>query len=142
MCLEGRISEVSVKKNEGRGKRAAGDLIPWTISEQFQDVNFPQLCGARIVRIATHPDYQGMGYGKQAMKMLMKYFEGEMTDIDEVEEDHKNQEDVQVADVDLMEEQLAPRTDLPPLLWKLSERRAEKLDYIGVSFGLTHQLFR
>jgi tRNA(Met) C34 N-acetyltransferase TmcA len=28
----------------------AGDLIPWTMAQQFQDDNFPQLSGARIVR--------------------------------------------------------------------------------------------
>jgi tRNA(Met) C34 N-acetyltransferase TmcA len=27
-----------------------GDLIPWTMAQQFQDDNFPQLSGARIVR--------------------------------------------------------------------------------------------
>lgn len=40
-----------------RGVHNPGDLIPWTISQQFQDYNFGQLSGARIVRIATHPDY-------------------------------------------------------------------------------------
>jgi N-acetyltransferase 10 len=41
-----------------RGQRPSGDLLPWTISAQFQDNDFPSLAGARIVRIATHPDYQ------------------------------------------------------------------------------------
>ena len=27
---------------------------------QFQDNDFPSLSGARVVRIATHPDYQGV----------------------------------------------------------------------------------
>lgn len=39
-----------------------GDLIPWTVSQQFQDDQFPGLSGARIVRIATHPSLQRMGY--------------------------------------------------------------------------------
>ena len=39
-------------------------------------------------------------------------------------------------------DELTPRTSLPPLLSKLTERRAERLDYIGVSFGLTEQLLR
>lgn len=43
-----------------RGRRAAGDLIPWTIAQQYQDEDFPVLAGARIVRIATHPDYHGV----------------------------------------------------------------------------------
>jgi N-acetyltransferase 10 len=42
----------------------------------------------------------------------------------------------------LLEEQIEPRKCLPPLLLKLSERRAEKLAYLGVSFGLTSDLLR
>lgn len=42
----------------------------------------------------------------------------------------------------LLEEKIQPRTDLPPLLVHLHERRPEKLHYIGVSFGLTLDLFR
>lgn len=35
-----------------------------------------------------------------------------------------------------------PRNNLPPLLMKLSERPPERLDYIGVSFGLTGPLLK
>lgn len=35
-----------------------------------------------------------------------------------------------------------PRSSLPPLLLKLSERHPEHLDYIGVSFGVTEQLLK
>jgi N-acetyltransferase 10 len=45
-------------KNLSRGKRASGDLIPWTMALQYQVHDFPVLSGARKVRIATHPDYQ------------------------------------------------------------------------------------
>lgn len=44
--------------------------------------------------------------------------------------------------VSLLEEVITPRKELPPLLLKLNERRAEKLDYLGVSYGLTAQLLR
>ena len=44
--------------------------------------------------------------------------------------------------MDLIEEVIAPKKNLPPLLSKLSERQAEKLDYLGVSFGLTSDLLR
>jgi N-acetyltransferase 10 len=60
VCLEGEISKSSVMYSLSRGKRASGDLIPWTISQQFQDHDFPSLSGARIVRIATNPEYQGV----------------------------------------------------------------------------------
>lgn len=60
VCLEGEISKNSVVEGFTRGKRASGDLIPWTIAQQYQDPDFACLSGARIVRIATHPDYQGV----------------------------------------------------------------------------------
>lgn len=37
-------------------------MIPWTISQQYQDTDFPSLSGARIVRIAVHPDLGRAGY--------------------------------------------------------------------------------
>ncbi|KAL6993075.1 hypothetical protein U1Q18_011194 [Sarracenia purpurea var. burkii] len=44
--------------------------------------------------------------------------------------------------VSLLEENIKPRTDLPPLLVHLRERQPERLHYIGVSFGLTLDLYR
>lgn len=45
-------------------------------------------------------------------------------------------------EVDLLEERLTPRKNLPPLLMKLSERKPEKLDYLGVSYGMTSGLLK
>ena len=45
-----------------QGDKPAGDLIPWTVSNLFQNYDFPQLSGARIVRIATHPSLQSVRY--------------------------------------------------------------------------------
>ncbi|CAN0413976.1 unnamed protein product, partial [Hapterophycus canaliculatus] len=59
-----------------RGHRASGDLIPWSLSQQYQDGQFAGLSGARIVRIATHTDVQKMGYGSRAIELLTKYYEG------------------------------------------------------------------
>jgi N-acetyltransferase 10 len=42
----------------------------------------------------------------------------------------------------LLEENIIPRANLPPLFVHLRERRPEKLHYLGVSFGLTQELFR
>ena len=70
-----------------RGLRPSGDLIPWTISEQFQDESFAQLSGIRIVRIATHPNAVGKGYGSRALEQLFKYYEGQLIDMDNVQVD-------------------------------------------------------
>lgn len=165
VCLEGRISKKSVVDGMSRGKRAAGDLIPWTMAQQYQDEDFPMLSGARIVRIATHPDYQGMGYGTRALNLLLDYYGQKMQCLDEdLSEETVNV--VQDEEIGLLEERIGtlevlfincrlgdcsfkyslyisePRASLPPLLMKLTERRAEYLDYIGVSFGLTQELLK
>ena len=86
LALEGEISKESVRKSLSRGQRAGGDLIPWLISQQFQDEEFASLSGARVVRIATNPEYAGMGYGSRALELLQDYYEGKFTDISESSE--------------------------------------------------------
>lgn len=143
VCLEGDISKASIMNSLSRGKRASGDLIPWTISQQFNDHDFAGLSGGRIVRIATHPDFQGMGYGRRAMNLLIQYYEGKIPSLAE-----EGMEENQIAtlteddEVGLLKEVISPKSNLPPLLLKLSERQAERLDYLGVSYGLTAQLLR
>ncbi|XP_050303740.1 RNA cytidine acetyltransferase [Anthonomus grandis grandis] len=142
VCLEGEISKSTVAEGFSRGKRASGDLIPWTIGQQYQDPDFCKLAGARIVRIATHPDYQGMGYGARALQLLKQYYEMKIPSLDE---DGSTQEEIDTISeetVGLLEEIIEPRKSLPPLLQKLSERTPEKLDYLGVSYGLTEQLLK
>uniref|UniRef100_A0A8C2ZC91 RNA cytidine acetyltransferase n=1 Tax=Cyclopterus lumpus TaxID=8103 RepID=A0A8C2ZC91_CYCLU len=143
VCLEGEISQQSILNSLSRGKKASGDLIPWTVSEQFQDPEFGSLSGARVVRIAVNPDYQGMGYGTRALQMLQMYYEGKFPTMDESTHSNPNEiTSVSSEAVSLLEEVITPRKELPPLLLKLSERRAERLDYLGVSFGLTNQLLK
>uniref|UniRef100_A0A2A4JQT3 RNA cytidine acetyltransferase n=1 Tax=Heliothis virescens TaxID=7102 RepID=A0A2A4JQT3_HELVI len=141
MCLEGNISDKSVRDSLGRGRKAAGDLIPWNICEQFGDKDFPKLSGARIVRIATHPSYQRMGYGKRALQQLSAYYSGDVPCLDEELSD----DDDATANGNtntLHTENIVPRSKPPTLLKRLSEVRAEHLDYLGTSFGLTEELLK
>ncbi|XP_043938781.1 RNA cytidine acetyltransferase [Protopterus annectens] len=143
VCLEGEISRQSILSSLSRGKKASGDLIPWTVSEQFQDPDFGSLSGGRIVRIAVHPDYQGMGYGSRALQLLQMYYEGKCPCLEEkITQKSKEISTVSSEAVSLLEEVVSPRRDLPPLLLKLSEKPAERLDYLGVSYGLTPQLLK
>lgn len=148
IALEGQISKSSILSSLASGKRAGGDLIPWVVSQQFQDEEFATLSGARVVRIATNPDYMSMGYGGRALELLVDYFEGKFTDISE-KQLTKDKEITRVSDSELEKATLStdivktrdPRS-MPPLLSKVSERPPEFLDYIGVSYGLTPQLLK
>ena len=45
------------------------------MGQQFQDADFPALSGARIVRIAVHPELGRAGYGSRALELLRRYYE-------------------------------------------------------------------
>ncbi|KAI9908386.1 hypothetical protein PsorP6_004680 [Peronosclerospora sorghi] len=147
VTLEGEISKLSVKAQLARGQRASGDLIPWTVAQQFQDSEFASLSGARVVRIATHPDVTGMGYGSRAIELLTKYYQGEITSYaadgesvtkgeENILNDGNNGDDEENRDK-LHKEKIKPRKTLPPLLLPLDERPCERLHWFGTSFGLT-----
>lgn len=148
VCFEGQISSRTAMKSLSEGHQPFGDQIPWKFCEQFQDTNFPTLSGARIVRIAVHPSAMRSGYGSTAVELLTRYFEGQLTPITEIEDidDVVERSPVKIIEaaekVSLLEESIKPRANLPPLLLHPRERRPEKLDYIGVSFGLSLDLFR
>lgn len=116
ICFEGQINRQIVVSQLEKGHRSAGDLIPWTVCQQFQDANFGELSGVRIVRIATHPDFQSMGYGKCAMNLLTQYYRGEIATSEKKEES--------------------------TLLIGLNERTPESMEYIGVSYGMTAPLLK
>ncbi|KAJ0098187.1 hypothetical protein Patl1_27624 [Pistacia atlantica] len=147
VCLEGQISRTSAIKSLSAGHQPSGDQIPWKFAEEYRNTDFPSLSGARIVRIATHPNAMRLGYGSAAVELLARYYEGQFASISEIDvEDEVETPEVRVTEaaekVSLLEENIKPRTNLPPLLVHLRERRAEKLNYLGVSFGLTLELFR
>ena len=156
VALEGRISRKAVEAQLSRGHRSAGDLIPWTICQQFCDPNFAQLSGARIVRVAVHPSVQGMGYGSRAVNLLFHFYNGEMfsltsnqTNSDEEKDDDSCSDSISDDEASsrgnmkvIQGEKLIPRKDLPPLLLPLTEVKSPQLDWLGTSFGLTTQLHR
>ena len=150
VCLEGQISKASIAASLGRGERAAGDLIPWCVSQQFGSGEFGQLSGARVVRVAVHPEVQRMGYGKRAMQLLIEYYQGKH--VAPLPFKHKpNSSSSAIVDdataaasnghSTLLTETVVPRKSLPPLLQSLIDVPPPSLHYIGVSFGLTADLF-
>mmetsp|Transcript_26308 Transcript_26308/g.30428 ORF Transcript_26308/g.30428 Transcript_26308/m.30428 type:complete len:225 (+) Transcript_26308:171-845(+) len=149
VCYEGNVSKESISSSMARGMKPAGDLIPWTVSEQFQDDNFGMLNGVRVVRIATHPNAQKKGYGSKALELLQKYYEGMMIDIDNIKTDEndeifgktENAEMMEESKEGLLSEKIKQRKNLPPILQKLSERKPLPIQYLGTSFGITPELY-
>ncbi|KAF6255647.1 GNAT acetyltransferase 2-domain-containing protein [Scenedesmus sp. NREL 46B-D3] len=163
VALEGAVNTKLAASSLARGELPQGDLIPWTIGQQYQDPDFPALSGARVVRIAVHPELNGTGYGSRALELLKRYFQGELLKLDDddsVEDAYMQQQDGAAAgaaaaaaaaagagdaaaggDSLLLSEQVKPRQGLPPLMVNISERKPIRLHYLGVSFGLTQQLY-
>ncbi|KAH9879195.1 killer toxin resistant protein [Plenodomus biglobosus] len=148
VALEGQISRESVLNSLSRGQRAGGDLIPWIVSQQFQDENFASLSGARIVRIATNPDYVKMGYGSRALELLVEFYDGKLASLSESEpqevEQMRRVTEEDLEDTSLLKDVVKVReaNEMPPLFARLPELKAPRLDYVGVSYGLTAQLHK
>ncbi|CAK0794876.1 unnamed protein product [Prorocentrum cordatum] len=145
VCMEGALSKESVRASLKRGLRPSGDLIPWTLTQHFLHDGFGQLSGARIVRIATHPALQRKGYASEALRQLLAWFEqrsragASFGDGAGAKRSKKAKAEEAEAAV-LLEEQIEPRK-VPPLLEAVAEIPPPyKLDYVGTSFGLTHEL--
>ncbi|KAL9935741.1 hypothetical protein V8E36_005318 [Tilletia maclaganii] len=165
VALEGKLARASVLNALARGTRGeAGDLIPWTLSQQFQDPEFAsQLSGARIVRIAVRQECARMGYGKRCVAALQDFYaraweQGADGSAPGEKGQNKAREQQQdgAASSTLQSESIAIRSGaaLPPLLQRLSsssssssqqqqqQHQPEKLDWIGVSYGMTPLLLR
>ncbi|KAF8651842.1 hypothetical protein AX16_004642 [Volvariella volvacea WC 439] len=146
VALEGNISKEVIMDGLGRGLRSGGDMIPWIVSQQFQEGRFGMLSGARVVRIACHPDYANMGYGSRALQALNAYYSGEYFNLDEAQAEEPLYPDAAAIDSSTTlltdEPKVRAVNAMPPLLQRLTERKPENLDYLGVSYGLTPQLLR
>jgi N-acetyltransferase 10 len=113
ICYEGDLSNDTVARQLTHGQRSSGDLIPWTIAQTYQDYTFGKMTGVRIVRLATHPDYQRMGYGTRAIQLLEKYFQGHIININE-------NDDQQVKKINLISKQI--RFTFPYLVFIITNK--------------------
>ena len=131
VCEEGGISKDVILTNNKRGLKPSGDLIPWTISEHYQDQEFAHMTSIRIVRIACHPDCQRMGYGSKALELLSHYYEGKFIKLEDDEEIEESGD----------EKEKTGKKKLKPLLSKLEDIKPPFIYYLGTSFGLTNTLY-
>lgn len=148
IAMEGSLSRESVQASLRRGKMPSGDLIPWTLSQQFLHDSFGQLSGARIVRIATHPALQRKGYASEAVRQMVTWFEqkarGDVSfgeSVGKKKKKKKSSGGETDSGNNLLQETIEPR-EVPPLLEAITEIPPPyQLDYVGTSFGLTQDLY-
>lgn len=130
VAIEGDLNKDFVEKTNENSNLPPGDLIPWTLSTYFLDTDFPKLKGVRIVRIATHPSAQKLGYGKKTLELLYNYYQGQLYDITKLNKEINNGK---LNEQDSSKALLSNVSDLTP---------PENFSYLGTSFGLTYGLYK
>lgn len=143
VAFEGRVARESMLRSLERGRRSAGDIIPWTVGTQFLDTEFGELSGVRVVRIAVHPEMQSMGYGSRALSLLTRFYSGDLHGTESVDDEHAVSKADDTKDSSLLaSERPKPRANLSPLLMNVADIAVEPVHWIGASFGLTPALYR
>ncbi|KAK1444783.1 N-acetyltransferase 10 [Babesia gibsoni] len=118
VSLEGRISKLIAKEAVSQGAtKKSGDMIPWTLTQNFCTEDFCQLLGVRVIRVAVPQALQGMGYGSECMSQF-------------------------IANVDsVVNQNVAKDSLLVPIDPSVASKKGgEKVDYIGTCFGLNSRL--
>lgn len=137
-CEEGKMSSESIKKSLSSGVRPSGDVIPHTLSQFFLEDSFAHLSGIRIVRIAVNPELQRVGYGARALSQIIQYFNGEISFLPKQEKAESLSGSSERTSRSDRESQQAVTSNL---LVPLCDQPSEPVDYLGVCYGLTLDLF-
>lgn len=140
VAFEGDLGAAAVQQGFRERVQSPGDLIPWTLATQYQEKSFAGRLGVRVVRLATHPEVQQMGYGSRAVELLC-----EMLSREEMVGGRRGGcEKLTVGEdesVVLAHKVADHAAEVPPLLSSAAELSFGGVSWIGVSFGLTQSLF-
>eukprot|EP01060_Flectonema_neradi_P021095 TRINITY_DN2860_c0_g2_i1.p1 TRINITY_DN2860_c0_g2~~TRINITY_DN2860_c0_g2_i1.p1 ORF type:complete len:982 (+),score=190.02 TRINITY_DN2860_c0_g2_i1:215-2947(+) len=136
-CLEGNIAGKKLEQDLSKGIRPSGDIIPYTLSQNFQEHGFAELPGMRVFRIAVSPELTGKEYGTKALQLLTDYYNGKICPVSTSSEPTETS----INETEDGGFSIAPRKNLPHLLHRLTDRAPESCAYLGVGFGLTCQLY-
>lgn len=140
LAYEGSLRTEIVRDALDNSMRYDGDMLSWLLCQQFQRNDFAELAGARVVRIATNPQYAQYGYGSRLLRLLASFFRGDLLSASVVQRLGYQADDRCENFADDGASQAAYR--VPPLLQKLHNVRPARLQYLGVGFGLTEPLLR
>jgi len=141
-----------------------GDMIPWSLSQYYLNLEFFKLVGIRVVRIAIHPDAQSMGYGSYLINTISQTVSGQQAtdalgraEIEDApykrdtpsttgkkssENHNHNQSGHKKFSTSVSKSQTnANRAASNVLFCSLNTLEIPPVHYIGASFGLTQRLF-
>jgi len=125
---------------------SGSDLISWMLEKQFQDSSFSTVAGAKIVSISVHPHLCRLGYGTRTVELLAKYYSNSENK-NYVEENafelRKYREPIKtINSVKRFDRNYKlSKTKIRTLLRSVHDRPSKNLQFLGVSFGLTQELF-
>ncbi|MET1123633.1 MAG: tRNA(Met) cytidine acetyltransferase TmcA [Archaeoglobaceae archaeon] len=72
VAVEGNLDEATIEKIKD-GYKPKGQIIPDLVLKHYWQFDFPKMLGARVVRIATHPDVMGKGIGSFALAKIVEW---------------------------------------------------------------------
>jgi len=138
VCLEGGMPRKEVKAAQREGRRPAGDLVPWCLVGQFQETGPAEASSVRVIRVATHPNYQSMGYGSEAISQFCDHLSGKLVDLEAVSAD----QDTPSSPVTPSSGHVKVVSYPDPLFEPMSDVLPPKVSYVSVSYGITTQLYK
>ncbi len=79
VAVEGNLDEETIDKIRD-GYKPKGQIIPDLMLKHYWHFDFPKMVGARVVRIATHPEAMNMGIGSFALAKIVEWAFGREMD--------------------------------------------------------------
>jgi N-acetyltransferase 10 len=125
---------------------SGSDSISWMLEKQFQDSSFLKVTGARIVSISVHPDLCRAGYGTRTVELLAKHYsklQKNFNNKHNILELRKNDDSIKITDIAkrIVKHDKLSIAKLTTLLCNVIDRPSTNLQFLGVSFELTQELF-
>lgn len=72
IAIEGNLDDDAIEKIKD-GYKPKGQIIPDLMLKHYWSFEFPKMVGARVVRIATHPEVMDRGIGSYALAEMVKW---------------------------------------------------------------------
>jgi len=129
--LEGHLTASGVTKRRYDDRQGDGNLIPWTLTNFYNDSGFAELVGLRVQRIAVHPNVMRRGVGTKLIKKLEEYLHFSNSKVSVLST--ASEEDLKTHGRNMFYECLNEKAYKPTFDFTIS--------WLGAAFGITEPLF-